>query len=717
MGLGYRPRGLAPRQRTQRARVATLARVGLLGALTVACVCGSFGVWLLREAAGQPAAEAHHGFGRTLLTVGSTFHWAPASMFPAFEASGDPDPACAKDSNKLPNGTSYENVTCDSFDSYADKCSFVSCADECQPEGGFINYIVFPYCTVNSSVVGLAIFAGWVVFLFIALGSAAEEFFCPALSVISDTLSLSHNVAGVTFLAFGNGAPDIFSVYASIKQGGEGTKLAVGELYGAGVFVTTAVVGSVAIAVPFTLTRRPFIRDVVCYLTAAVWLYIVLWDGDITLYESIGFIAVYVGYVAVVIIGRKIYQSRKKRNAESPVARKHRISKTEEMLPAPPRMQIQEPSIAAALGATENFAVASSAALGPDLGSNKFGDKINESRKHAKGDKSAPGFSIYEDDENDFDDDVPLLNDDSDAEMLDEGQPVIAGGRSTMLEEKKDPLAELLTALIPLDVEEFKETAWYWKAYAIFAAPIVFFMTITIPVVDLEENDQNWRQYVTVLQCIVSPVFVVIGAGFGGDAGMLGGVYPAWALALCLGILLATFVLATTVAQKAPKWHAALGFAGFVVAVVWIYSVANEIVNVLQVIGDMLGINRAILGITVLAWGNSIGDFVSNYTVAKQGFPQMAVGACFGGPALNVLLGIGISCTLMCLTVQNPYPIGKDLNLKISGAFLLFSLLTSLIVVPLSNFSVGKKYGLFLIGVYVVYVAVSLYVEISGIGA
>ena len=38
-------------------------------------------------------------------------------------------------------------------------------------------------------------------------------------------------------------------------------------------------------------------RDICCYLTAAIWLYIVLWDGDITLYESVGFIAVYVGYV------------------------------------------------------------------------------------------------------------------------------------------------------------------------------------------------------------------------------------------------------------------------------------------------------------------------------------------------------------------------------------------------------------------------------------
>lgn len=74
--------------------------------------------------------------------------------------------------------------------------------------------------------------------------------------------------------------------------------------------------------------------------------------------------------------------------------------------------------------------------------------------------RSAPGLSIYEDDD-EFDDDVPLLNDEDDAELLDEGQPVISGGRSVMLEEKKNPLDELLTSLVPVDIEEFNETAWY----------------------------------------------------------------------------------------------------------------------------------------------------------------------------------------------------------------------------------------------------------------
>ena len=44
------------------------------------------------------------------------------------------------------------------------------------------------------------------------IGTTADAFFVPTLTSISAQLGLNDNVAGVTLVAFGNGAPDIFSV-------------------------------------------------------------------------------------------------------------------------------------------------------------------------------------------------------------------------------------------------------------------------------------------------------------------------------------------------------------------------------------------------------------------------------------------------------------------------------------------------------------------------
>eukprot|EP00049_Salpingoeca_infusionum_P006060 m.100790 g.100790 ORF g.100790 m.100790 type:complete len:697 (-) comp13183_c0_seq3:4403-6493(-) len=600
------------------------------------------------------------------------------------------DPPFGKsDGNHSDWPSNIHNQSCSDFKRWNDTCKFVSVVDDCQPDGGFINYLKLPYCALDSAGGGIAIMVVWLIFLFIALGITAEEFFCPALSVISDTLKLSHNVAGVTFLALGNGAPDMFSVYSSINNVQDGIQLALGALFGAGMFVTTVVVGTVGFVVPFTLTRRPFLRDVIAYLIAVSWTYVILWRGEIKLWEAIGFIVLYVIYVLVVVIGRKIYQSRKKRRNPSikdtdvieeslPMAEKRLTANSEEMVDDPLHVQRDDPhSLAEGLDTVEALGVAA-----------LLGSEYDDRGRHTV---ATTGVE-HDVEEEDSDDDAPLLK------------------RSSMLTRPK-PWIEVFQAMVPFSKEDFSEANWFNKMYLILSAPITVALTITTPVVDFEEQGENWRQYLTMIQCVVSPLFFVFGSGLGMN--MIADTYPVWLLSIMIGGVISLFVWCTTRASEPPSFHAAFAFMGFLVAVIWIYIIANEIVNLLQALGRMIGISDAILGLTVLAWGNSIGDFVSNITVAKQGFPQMAAGACFGGPALNVFLGIGISCLVATMKNGGSFPVNDQDNhqLAVSGGFLILALVSSLVIIPARKFNANKVYGIYLWVLYVAYLIAALVLE------
>lgn len=53
---------------------------------------------------------------------------------------------------------------------------------------------------------------------------------------------------------------------------------------------------------------------------------------------------------------------------------------------------------------------------------------------------------------------------------------------------------------------------------------------------------------------------------------------------------------------------------GFIVSVMWIMTIVDEVVSILQTIGIIVGLSDAILGLTVFAIGNSLGDLVANVT-------------------------------------------------------------------------------------------------------
>jgi sodium/potassium/calcium exchanger 6 len=63
----------------------------------------------------------------------------------------------------------------------------------------------------------------------------------------------------------------------------------------------------------------------------------------------------------------------------------------------------------------------------------------------------------------------------------------------------------------------------------------------------------------------------------------------------------------------------------FLSAVLWFDMYAVELVECLRTFGYVLDIPISLLGVTILAWGNSIGDFFADRAVARDGFVRMAI--------------------------------------------------------------------------------------------
>src|SRR5699024_9286681 len=130
---------------------------------------------------------------------------------------------------------------------------------------------------------------------------------------------MSESLTGVTFLAFGNGSPDVFSTFAAMKS--NSGSLAVGELIGAATFITSVVAGSMALVRPFKVARRSFVRDVGYFIIAVSFSMIFLADGRLHIWESTVMVALYCFYVAMVVSWHWYFVRQRRRYERNVAAR------------------------------------------------------------------------------------------------------------------------------------------------------------------------------------------------------------------------------------------------------------------------------------------------------------------------------------------------------------------------------------------------------------
>ncbi|XP_019850914.1 PREDICTED: sodium/potassium/calcium exchanger 6, mitochondrial-like [Amphimedon queenslandica] len=737
------------------------------------------------------------------------------------------------------------------------QCEFVQNATSCGGEAGYIPYFEFAYCLLPIKLLPLSliILAFWLCYLFTFIGTTAEDYFCKALTVMTKLLRLSQNVAGVTLLAVGNGAPEIFSVLAAFTHPDEKkTSLAFGALFGAGMYVTTAVAGGVVLLRPFVLTKRPFLRDNIFYAFAVYWALFILWNNQINIGEALGFLAYYFFYVAVVVFGALIYQkwanrklnllklgqenseqTRRSGNVASETVRcsdihyysdhddERRIADTDidqkddegtRLLSDDEKLTIRHTEHGQSSPNTTPLHNVrnkpTNKPLSDDDPSNKKDEEIEEiDRPKTPAERSASRASqkIYgtnkeeESDDNDLEkalsirpitpqsrptsrleqviDNVAYVAEDlfvgSNPNLAkvwgpayrkekanekhrssshafntaDEGSryesfttsetgsvrvksDIVQDVHVPKEQNERLPLIEkpnitsdmsfkqrqlmafsnLLEAFFPVR-RNFIESGKLSKIFFIIKLPINFLLTLTIPVVDFTEPLNNWNKWLNVIHCFTSPVFASIVTEVGlyklGNSDV-----PAVVLFAFAGLILAIIVAATSYSHKPPIYHCVYAWAGFVLSVIWIYVIANELVNLLQVFGVVVKISDGILGVTLLAWGNCIEDTVTNLTMARRGFPRMAIGACVGGPLLNLLIGVGLASVVRIIKDRT-----LEFNLyftqveMVAAFFLLLSLSSSLIAMSCLKFKMYRPYSVYLFAFYVVFLVSVVLAELQ----
>lgn len=244
-------------------------------------------------------------------------------------------------------------------------------------------------------------------------------------------------------------------------------------------------------------------------------------------------------------------------------------------------------------------------------------------------------------------------------------------------------------------------------------------------------NQKEWNRWLVIVQLFTAPIFVVLITWANIDDSHSTKELLLMILGCLVFSLTGTFLLLlTTSPDREPKFRPIFCFLGFMVAIAWISTIANEVVGVLKAIGVILNMSDAILGLTIFAVGNSLGDLVADITIARMGYPKMALSACFGGPMLNILLGIGLGGAYM--TIHNgqhkhhkhpnkpiqykPYTLEVSTTLMISGIALLVTLTGLLIFVPLNGWRMDRKIGIGLIMLWAIATTGNVVVEVLGLG-
>ncbi|CAL8334084.1 unnamed protein product [Lota lota] len=230
------------------------------------------------------------GFVLSLAAVCAFFSWSALAL----TASSPREPGPAPAEAPAPRRTLLEHRNLSAGPAPAPAALRSSAAPEAAGHGDYpADY--FSLEQRRQGAVALHMFG--MLYMFIALAIVCDEFFVPALTVITEKLAISDDVAGATFMAAGGSAPELFTSVIGVFV--SHSNVGIGTIVGSAVFNILFVIGMCALfsREVLNLTWWPLFRDVSFYIVGLLMLIYFFLDNQISVGESIGLLSCYVCYV------------------------------------------------------------------------------------------------------------------------------------------------------------------------------------------------------------------------------------------------------------------------------------------------------------------------------------------------------------------------------------------------------------------------------------
>ncbi|XP_036819988.1 sodium/potassium/calcium exchanger 1-like isoform X3 [Oncorhynchus mykiss] len=534
---------------------------------------------------------------------------------------------------------------------------------------------------------------GWVtlhilgmVYMFVSLAIVCDEFFVPALGVITVKLDISDDVAGATFMAAGGSAPELFTSLIGVFI--SHSNVGIGTIVGSAVFNILFVIGMCAIfsREMLHLTWWPLFRDVSFYIIDLIMLIVFFLDNTIMWWESVMLVSGYVAYVCfmkfnvqiehfvktqinkhksivkIIMPEEEEEKEPKKQNSGHPPPDPPQNNVSPEPKPLPQdspqkrdreklkvKPTLQRGGSNASLHNSTNrntifqlmiHTLDPLGEAGPEKTEQaepstsqttpkeeeKQGLSETQTDQGPAGAGGSDGSDSGEEDESEEESEDEEDEDDEDEEDDEENKEEEEG------EENEEPLSL-----------EWPDTRRKQATY-LFLLPIVFPLWLTVP----------------------------------------------------------------DVRNPASRKYFAMTFIG---SITWIAVFSYLMVWWAHQVGETIGISEEIMGLTILAAGTSIPDLITSVIVARKGLGDMAVSSSVGSNIFDITMGLPVPW-LIFSAMQGGVPVAVNSNGLFCAIVLLFVMLLFVIVsIAACRWKMSRVLGLTMFMLYFVFLVLSVMLE------